>query len=675
MRDPQVHYDGHRIVFSYRKTDSDYFHLYEIGTDGSRLRQITFGEYDDIEPSYLPDGDLMFVSTRCRRWVQCMRTQVATLFRCDGNGKNIRQISSNVEHDNTPWMLPDGRVMYTRWEYVDRSQVQFHHLWTMNPDGTNQAILFGNMHPGGLFIDAKPIPGTNKILATLSPNHGRKEHAGFASIITPGRGPDDPVSMQPIHPKLVIRDPYPLSDQFFLMAQANKLILMDDSGQTQALYTDKRGYELHEPRPIKSRRREHLVTDRSDANQETGRLLLTDVYQSRNLPGVDKGDIKKLLILETLPKPVNFSGGPDLLSWLGTFTLERVLGTVPVEEDGSAFFELPANRPVLFVALDENDLSVKRMQSFTSVMPGETLGCSGCHEHRTRAPRIGEGTVPLAARRPPSLIQSFQDLPDVMDFHRDIQPILDRHCIDCHSFDKHEGHVSLEGDLGPTFSHSFYALFANRQIADGRNGFGNQPPRSLGSSASALMKKIDGSHHDVTVSPREWRTIWLWIESSAPYVGSYAGLRNAKSQSYSQGGIVFNGQREVLKRRCGECHAVNDATNENGMPLPFQPDFEKRKLNGVFARHERVVIENDPIARFGSGILLNLTRPEKSPLLLGPLSEKAGGWSSCGAVFDTTEDPDYRRLLSSIRACKERADTEPRTGRLISSPIRNTSVK
>ncbi len=664
VRDPQVHYDGEKILFSHRKADSDYYNLYEIGTDGSGLRQITFGAFDDFEPCYMPDGDIMFVSTRCNRWVNCYLTQVAVLYRCDADGKNIRQISANVEHDNTPWMLPDGRVLYTRWEYVDRSQVQYHHLWTMNPDGTNQTTYFGNMHAGGLFIDAKPIPGTDDVVVSLSPGHGRNEHVGIASIISPKNGPDDQSYIKPLREKFMISDPYPISRDCFLMAQQNKIVVMNGEGRTEVLHVAPKEQWIHEPRPIMPRKREYQVVTRTDSGKKTGQLLLTDVYEGRNMAGVEKGDIKKLLVLESLPKPVNFSGGADLLSWLGTFTLERVLGTVPVEEDGSAFFEVPANRAVFFVGLDEDDLSVKRMQSFTSVMPGETLSCVGCHEHRTRTPKASASALVLAAQRPASRIESFRGFPDVLDFNRDIQPILDKHCIDCHSFDEHAGNISLEGDLGTAYSHSYYALLANLQVADGRNGLGNRPPRSIGTSASALMDKIDGSHEGVEVSPDEWRTIWLWIESGAPYAGTYAGLRTAESRTYAQSGIVFGGQKNLLKRRCAECHDLSDPTNENGMSLPFAPVMKRnpRGLDRPTAIHERVILEDDPIARFSSQILLNLTRPDKSPLLLGPLAKRAGGWGSCGDVFKNKEDPDYKGLLSSIRRCKERVDFEPRFG-------------
>ena len=169
VRDPEVHYDAGKVLFSYRQADTDFYHLYEINVDGTGLKQLTFGEFDDYEPCYLPDGGIVFVSTRCQCWVNCWMTQVGVLYRCDADGGNIQRISHNAEHDNTPSVLPDGRILYTRWEYVDRSQVEFHHLWTMNPDGTGEMVYFGNMHPGIVMIDAQPIPDSRQVLVTFSP--------------------------------------------------------------------------------------------------------------------------------------------------------------------------------------------------------------------------------------------------------------------------------------------------------------------------------------------------------------------------------------------------------------------------------------------------------------------------------------------------------------------------
>ncbi|MBI5385315.1 MAG: hypothetical protein HZA90_11595 [Verrucomicrobia bacterium] len=665
IRDPQVHYDAAKVLFSYRKAGTDFYHLYEINTDGSGLRQLTSGEFDDYEPTYLADRDIAFVSTRCKRWVNCWMTQVGVVHRCDADGRHIRAISPNTEHDNTPWPLPDGRLLYMRWEYVDRSQVEYHGLWTMNPDGTGATVYFGNMNSWIVMLDAKPIPGTRKIIASFSPGHGANEHAGIATIVSPDAGPDDKSLAVALHKGKLVRDPWAFTENCIIAARDNELVLMDGSGAVEVIYRHQGEGGLHEPRPVMPRERERVLQPRAKPAEPTGRMILADVYSSRNLPGVKRGDIKKLLVLESLPKQVNFSGGPDLVSWLGTFTLERVLGTVPVEADGSAYFEIPADRQIFFVALDEHDLSVKRMQSWCSVRPGEVISCVGCHEHRGKTPENAAPGILTALTRPPSRIQRFEGLPDVLDFTRDIQPILDRHCVKCHGYDKHEGQTVLAGDLGPQWSHSFFTMFARKLVADGRNGLGNQPPRTIGSSASKLLKKIDGTHHDVKATAQEWRTLWLWIESGAPYAGSYAGLRNEAQQALAgrAAGPVFGRNHALLQRRCSQCHE-SDPDGE-ARPLPLTTEWNRKnaqRLGRPTGAYERVVMENDPIARFSPNILLNFTRPELSPLLLGPLAKSAGGWQSCGLVFTNQTDRDFQQLLAAIREGKSVLDSQPRYG-------------
>ena len=394
--------------------------MYEIQTDGTGLRRVTDGPYDDFEAAYLPTDDIVFVSTRSKRWVGCWMTQVGTLFRCDRQGRNICPLSFNLEHDNTPAMLPDGRILYTRWEYVDRSQVGYHQLWAMNSDGTNVVAYYGNQKHYPLFIDAKAIPGGDDVLVIDSPGHGRSDHRGHVCVITSGFGPDDNRGYRRIYGKAAYNDPYPINRAHFLVASYKQIILGTRSGERVPVLTYRGQANIHEPVPVVGRPREKILADRTDPKQATGRMILTNMYNGRNMEGVRPGQIKKLLVLEALPKAVNFSGGMDLTSWLGTFMLERVLGTVPVEEDGSAYFEVPAGRTVLFVALDSDDLSVKRMQSFTNVQPGEVLSCVGCHEHRALTPASIREKRLMAVRRPPSRIEPFEGLPDVLDYRSHI---------------------------------------------------------------------------------------------------------------------------------------------------------------------------------------------------------------------------------------------------------------
>jgi hydrazine synthase alpha subunit-like protein len=658
VRDATVHYDGKTVLFSYRAADKDNYSLYEIQADGSGLRQITDGIYDDYEAAYLPTDDIVFVSTRSMRWVGCWMTQVGTLFRCDRQGEKLQPLSFNLEHDNTPAVLNDGRILYTRWEYVDRSQVGYHHFWVMNPDGTDVMAYYGNQRHYPLYIEGKALPDSEDVLAIDSPGHGRADHRGHVCIVSAKYGPDDNRGYHRITPRAEYNDPWPIDGDRFLVASYKNLLLGKRSGELATLLTYKGAANIHEPVPLVRRGREKIMADRTDQEQAAGKMVLADVYHGRNMKGIERGQIKKLLVLEALPKPVNFSGGMDLTSWLGTFMLERVLGTVPVEEDGSAYFEVPAGRPVLLVALDENDMSVKRMQSFTNVQPGEVLSCVGCHEDRVVSPRAIKANNLRALARPASKIKSYKPLPDVIDFRKHVQPILSKNCVKCHNYKDRKGRVVLTEDLGVTWSLSYYMLLAKDQVADGRNGYGNQKPRTIGSSASRLMKKIDGSHHDVKLNPDEWRTVWMWLESGAPYAGTYAALRNGGEQS-RQGAAMGAFHSPVLNQRCRNCHAEG----KKATAIPYYISDQERnqyKRERNLAPYERIVREGD--SRFSAHVLLNASRPEYSPMILAPLPKSAGGWGTCEHQFSGKDDVEYQVMLAAIRNGKKQMDQVGRFG-------------
>jgi hypothetical protein len=270
-------------------------------------------------------------------------------------------------------------------------------------------------------------------------------------------------------------------------------------------------------------------------------------------------------------------------------------------------------------------MSVKRMQSFVSVMPGETTSCVGCHEQRTTA---GINRKKLAAMgRPPSRIEPVKGVPQVIDFPRDVQPILDKHCVKCHNYTKHAGNVALTGDRGKMFSHAYFNLMARGLVAHGRDANGNLPPRAIGTSASRMMKMIDGSHNKVKVSELERTMIRMWIESGAPYPGTYAALGTGMVNVRIDGGVV--------KRRCSTCH------RNIGKPIVEKTDAWDAAYN--------------------------LTRPDKSLVVLAPLSKAAGGLDLCRPrskaarekarpIFADTKDPDYGKLLANVVAAKKHLD-------------------
>ncbi len=678
VRDPVVHYDASRILFSYRRGGTHHYNLYEIDVDGTGLRQITEGAWDDVEPTYLPDGDLLFCSSRAKRYIGCWLAPAATLHRCDPAGQHIRLLSSGAFTENTPAVLPDGRVLYTRWEYVNRDPVSFHHLWTMNPDGSGPMVYFGNMHPGGVFIDAKPIPNSERIVLIESPGHGQNEHAGYVTTLTVKSGPDARSAMHRISLGADFRDPQPLSEDLFLVARNNELLLLDSSGQAGVLYATS-GTMVHEPSPILARPRPPSMPTRRDETKATGTVVLADVYRGRNMAGVKRGEVKRLLVLEDLPKPANFHGGGSQPIGHGvTSTLKRVLGTVPVEPDGSAHFEVPALRSLYFAVLDEHDRSIKQMRSFVTVQPGEAVGCVGCHDGRHDAPVARSSLQSLA--RPASSIAPLAGVPAVLDFPRDVQPILDQHCVECHNHQRRDGGAALVADRGPVFSHSYYELLLHWQVKDTRgdpaNGSGrqpgNDPPYTTYSSASPLMKKIDGSHYEVRLNPRETAIVRLWIDTNAQYAGTYAahgtgqigGCWNVNEpvRVMADAWPATPPAQQAVQRRCTACH---------GRGLPQHVTDRVPGLS-----HEDMLSWERPLSRYSRHRVFNLSRPEQSLMLRTPLARLAGGYAEGEpnprlitedrnrppqpivhpVIFRDTRDLDYRAILMHLEAAQEKLD-------------------
>ncbi len=681
VRDPIVDYDAKRILFSYRPGGTHRYHLYEINVDGTGLRQITRGNFDDYEPCYLPDGGIMFVSSRCYRWVPCWYTQVGVMYRCERDGSNVKQISFGVEHENHPWMLPDGRVLYTRWEYVDRHTNGFHHLWTVNPDGTAQMIFYGNLSFGELLIDAKPVPGSQKIASIVGPGHGKSEHQGDVFLLDPTYGPANakpkigpdgspgPARQNLQGPEFQVnrhtrvtndgksmmawRDVLPISEEAFLVCCQDGLYVMDIQGNFQAIYRSstrtidyqQRGRTrtanvwVHEPRLLQPRQRQAVFPSQVDDSATHGRMVLADVYRGRNMEGVEQGDIESLLILEELPRPISMMWSPtqyrlNKIGQSSTIIIHRVLGKVPVEQDGSAHFEVPANRPLFFVALDENDVSVKRMQSFVSVMPGETISCVGCHENRIQAPHDQKRPYLQALQRPASQIAQVAGIPQsgIIDFPRDVQPVLDKHCTGCHGPEKRAGGIRLDGARNPWWTFGYNSLIAKGQTGMAGKYFkqaehGNMPPRSIGSAAAKLLKKVTPEHHDVQMSDKEIALLRTWVDSSAAFAGTYAVL----AQPEPSPPRIDRLRNTVVHRKCGSCHLPAGRTR---WPLDRNRYIDLEKI-------DRSLLLRAPLAKEAGG--LGLCRRRRAWSSGKPEDKPDAGLAE---IFTSTQDTDYQALKS-----------------------------
>lgn len=692
IRDVRVSYDGRKLLFAWRKSGGVY-HLYEMNADGSGIVQLTDGADDDFDPVYLPDGGIVFSSARCRRFVPCNRVRTPILYRMDEDRKTVYPISSNVLLEDRPAVLPDGRLIYTRWDYVDRATETFRDLWTTNPDGTGQMVVYGGYPiPYPNFYaecDPMPIPNTSKVVCTLSPAFGYRENAGKIAVIDISKPQDDVSAQKVISPESInsalgweignggkrclvgLRDPFPLSEKYFLVAQNKSLFVLRDDGEMEKFYEDSETL-VHDPRPLRPRDREPIIASRIDLSRDTGYFFVTDVYQSRKMNGIKRGTIKKLLIMEDLPKNASRHG------WRGEhgghISLHRVLGEVPVEPDGSAYFEAPALRALMFVALDKDGLAVKRMQNFTQVMPGEMQGCVGCHERReTSSPTARKNAMTMALRRAPSKITRVEGVPEVYRYLRDVQPIWDRHCIKCHSNDKASGKMILSGEWTEWHTVSYDRLYEFDQISRATpwKENGNHDSYEFGTGASPLMKKLRGGHHGVKLSQREYDIVRCWIESSAHYTGTYATHNNFENQvgaefkvwkgeNIGDGGSVsaFNffkkpqlaePMESVAKRRCYSCH---ENMYKLGRLRREQRDCNKWK-NG--APPDGLNNPNYSLTLF------NLTNPDNSLFLRAPLAKSAGGYGWCVDengksvdVFKDKSDPDYQKVRGEIVTTMQR---------------------
>jgi len=581
IRDPDVSFDGRRILFSWKKSaKEDDYHLYEMDVPSGAVRQLTFGlGYADFEGIYLPNGDILFNSSRCIQEVDCDVNEVSNLYLCNADGKYIRRVGFDQVHTNHPTLLADGRVVYTRWDYNDRSQIWPQGLFQMNPDGTGQAECYGNnsWFPTAI-LHARGIPGTTKLLAVLGGHHAHQR--GKLAIINPHPGNQEAAGVQlvaPVRKTAAVRQdvygqdgeqfkyPYPIRETAYLASYTpyhlgNRaygrpfwLYFFTAAGQRELLAWDGTKGCYHAV-PLGPRPRPQVRPDQVDYHSEKGVYLLQDIYQGPGLAGIPRGTVKKLRVVALLYRPANIGvvacSGPGGASAQrgpvaignGTYDAKMVLGSATVHEDGSASFEVPARTPVYFQALDARGHVVQSMRSWSTLQPGERLGCVGCHEHKNTAPPAGP--VPIAMRKEPQKLEPFYGPPRGFSFPKEIQPILDRHCTRCHDQKgattprKDEKTFSLlatPNAAGPsrrTWSDAYIALTDAKDDVGHPNKIVNWlnvqsvpsplPPYYAGSSESKLIAMLDEGHRGVKLSKEDRDKIACWIDLLVPYCGDYA---------------------------------------------------------------------------------------------------------------------------------------------------------
>jgi hypothetical protein len=560
VRDPDVHFDGKRIVFSMRKSVRDNYHIYEVQADGSKLKTLTSAAgIFDIDPFYLPDDDIVCTSSREPKYCMCNMHIMGNLFRMDGDGANIHQIGKSTLHEGHGSLLPDGRLVYTRWEYVDRNFGNAQGLWTSNPDGTNHAGYYGNNTPsGGVVLDARAIPETDLILGILGSCHDRPW--GALAILDRTRGVDGQAPILRTWPAESIRhvadpgtpnggfdsfghvplkyeDPYPLSDKYFLCSRMTGegekmgIYLLDVFGNEILLHTE--GAGCYDPMPLGPRPRPPVIPTRRNYKNLDGYVYVQNVYEGTHMKDVKPGSVKFLRVVESPEKrfwtePAWGGQGAERpgMNW-HDFNNKRILGTVPVEADGSACFAMPSDRFVYFQLLDKDGMMIQSMRSGTMVQSGEWSGCVGCHDDRRAAPPPSLTNMNLTAlKRPPARLQGWYGPARMFNYRTEVQPVFDKHCVSCHDYGKSAGKkLNLAGDRGVIFNASYVDLWTKKAISVvGAGPAEIQQAYSWGSHASKLTKFREGAnkHSGVKLTPEEMNRIVTWVDLNAPYYPSYA---------------------------------------------------------------------------------------------------------------------------------------------------------
>ena len=560
------------------KLESTY-HVFRANADGTGVRMLTDGAFNEFDPCWLPNGRICFVSERRGGFLRCgiRPDPTYTLHSMREDGSDIIALSFHETHEWHPSVNNDGMIVYSRWDYVDRDSDIAHHLWTTFPDGRDPRCMHGNypavreLRPW-MELSIRAVPDSHKYVAVAAPHHGqnygslvlidlRAQDDGAMSQIK-RITPDAALPESEVKPGVpcethagrnnrtseVYGTPWPLSETYYLCVydrgQRNYgLYLLDVFGNRELLYRDPEIACL-DPIPFRPRPRPPVIPsqtvqaaeDQRGNSSASARIAVMNIYESA-IPWPEGTKITALRVIQLFPKTTPAQNEPNI--GIGDQSLARgVLGTAPVEADGSVYCEVPAGVPVYFQALDERGRAVQTMRSDTYLHPGETLTCTGCHEGKHQAANPPPTRTPLATRRAPSALEPETDGANPLLFSRLVQPVLDRHCVACH--DKEANAPDLAGRVFGEWgwSQSYHALAKLAWAKHGgngalkRNGTSSSEPGKVGARASRLLAMLERGHHDVVLPEEDLRRITLWLDANSVFYGAYHELeRQARGET------------------------------------------------------------------------------------------------------------------------------------------------
>lgn len=576
---PELSYDGKTILFAYTQargkdlewTPESAWHIFRVQADGTGLAQLTDGPCDDFDPCFLPGGRIAFITERRGGYLRCGRhCPTYTTFSMEPDGSDIVCLSFHETHEWQPSVNHEGMLVYTRWDYVDRDTNVAHHIWTSYPDGRDPRSFHGN-YPGRredrpwMEMDIRAIPGSHRYVATAAAHHGHafgslvmidprpEDDGGMAQLtrLTPDTPfPEAEKNLRPIEQCMVYGTPWPLSEDDYICAYAadskhHGLYWIDRFGNRELLYRDP---EIPSMSPIPLRPRSvppvlpEATTQTARAKQtqpeRPATVAVMNVYDS-DFAWPEGIEAVALRIIQALPKTTPPPNEPRIGVAEQT-NARAILGTVPIEADGSVYFEAPPGKVLYFQAVDRDGMAIQSMRSGTYLHPGEQMTCLGCHERKRETAKTPPA-MPMALHRAPSKIAPEAEGSNPFSYVRLVQPAIDRNCVACH---QEKGALDLSGTVEGAYGWSrsytnlakqygFYYDVSNGSINNGVHGGVRTPPGAFGARASALLPFLSETHYGLKLPQEDRRRITLWLDANSEFFGAY---ENTLAQS--QGEVV-----------------------------------------------------------------------------------------------------------------------------------------
>ena len=565
--DVDLHFDADRLLFSCNKNG---WQVCEINIDGSNFRQVTQikeAQGAHYDACYLPDGRILFSSTLSRIAVPCVKgvSLVTSLYRMNADGSDMHQVTFDQEHGWSPRMISDGRVVFTRWEYADLPHSNSRILMAMNPDGTNQRSLYGSnsFWPNSLFY-VRQIPGdTSKFVGIASGHHGVRR-MGELILLDVNKGTHEtdgvvqriPGFGQKVEPVVADRlvdktwpnflHPYPLSDKYFLVSgqlsskHAWNIYLVDVFDNI-TLLMHQPGFAFLEPVPVQKTPKPPVIPDKVIPGRKDATIVISNIYEGPGLKDIPRGTVKSLrLFTYTFGYP-GTGGLYGIIGIDGPWDMRRIMGTVPVEEDGSVMFKVPANTPISIQPLDKEGKSLQLMRSWLTARPGEILSCVGCHEEPGTVP---SGNFTIAMKKTPADIKHWYGNVRNYEFEREVQkPVLDRYCVSCHDGAKREdglvlpdfrpgiriakwsrSHPGSDSKHGGRFTMSYFNLFRYVRTPGIESTMALLSPMEFHPDGSDLIMILKKGHHGVQLDDEAGSRLNTWIDLNAPYHGRWSTI-------------------------------------------------------------------------------------------------------------------------------------------------------